>query len=98
MSADAAVGSGAVEAVGSEGQALSHGHGGGGEGLQVVLQRLQIVRQLAVDALHLDEKVVGAFVHLLHTSVNLRGWSVERDAQRQYVVIGTLAPILLNFY
>ena len=22
----------------------------------------------------------------------------ERDAQRQYVVIGTLAPILLNFY
>ena len=22
----------------------------------------------------------------------------KRDAQRQYVVIGTLAPILLNFY
>ena len=22
----------------------------------------------------------------------------ERDAQRQYVIIGTLAPILLNFY
>ena len=23
---------------------------------------------------------------------------MKRDAQRQYVVIGTLAPILLNFY
>ena len=25
-------------------------------------------------------------------------FTIKRDAQRQYVVIGTLAPILLNFY
>ena len=64
---------GRVEVVGPKGQALSHGYGRRGERLQVVLQRLQIFRQLTVDALHLDEEIVGALVHLLHTSVHLKG-------------------------
>ena len=58
--------------MGAEGQALSHGHGGGGERLQVFLQRLQVLDQLTINTLHLDKEVVGAFVHLFHASIDLK--------------------------
>ena len=62
-----------IEVVRPERLPLSHGNGRRRERLQILLQRLQVVRQLTVDALHLDEEVVGALIHLLHTSVDLGG-------------------------
>ena len=84
MSTETAVGED-VEVVGAEGQALSHGHGGGGERLQVLLQRLQVLDQLTIDALHLDKEVVGAFVHLFHASVDLkrRNECLRADRRRE---------------